>query len=78
MSLSIRDTAKFGLLVGLCAIFIDAVIAHGLFWENDPYWSRMPTRTLQMVEILGWVGLIGLALLFGWLAHREGRQRAER
>jgi len=30
--LDVRDTAKFGLLVGLSAIFIDAVIAHGLFW----------------------------------------------
>lgn len=37
--LSIRGTAKFALLTGLCAIFIDAVIAHGLFWDNDPYWT---------------------------------------
>jgi hypothetical protein len=39
MFLLAKDTVKFAVLVGLCAIFIDAVIAHGLFWDNDPYWT---------------------------------------
>jgi len=34
---------------------------------------EMPRSTLRNVQILGWIGLIGLALLFGWLAYREGR-----
>lgn len=53
--LSPRDTAKFGILVGLAAIFIDAVIAHGLFWENDPYWTYWITKSflISTVFILG-------------------------
>lgn len=53
--LSARDTAKFGILVGLGAIFIDAVIAHGLFWENDPYWTYWITKSflISTVFILG-------------------------
>ena len=37
---------------------------------------RMPKATLRNVQILGWIGLIGLTLLFGWLAYREDRRRA--
>ena len=51
MTLSIRDTAKFGLLVGLSAIFIDAVIAHGLFWENDPYWTYWITKSFLIATV---------------------------
>jgi hypothetical protein len=55
-----RETAKFGLLVGLCGIFIDAVIAHGLFWDNDPYWTYWITKTflITTVFVLGtaWIG----------------------
>ena len=35
---------------------------------------RMPDKTLRNVQILGWIGLIGLTLLFGWLARREERR----
>ena len=51
--LSIRGTAKFGLLTALCAIFIDAVIAHGLFWENDPYWTYWITKTFLIATVFG-------------------------
>lgn len=61
-----RDTAKFGLLVGLCAIFIDAVIAHGLFWENDPYWTYWITKSflISTVFIIG-TAFFGIGLVQG-------------
>lgn len=49
--LSVRDTAKFGILTGLCAIFIDATIAHGLFWENDPYWTYWITKSFLIATV---------------------------
>src|SRR5687767_7962884 len=64
--LSIRDTAKFGLLIALCAIFIDAVIAHGLFWENDPYWTYWITKSflIATVFIIG-TAFVGIGLVQG-------------
>lgn len=49
--LSIRDTAKFAMLTALCAIFIDASVAHGLFWENDPYWTYWITKTFLIATV---------------------------
>jgi hypothetical protein len=43
--------AKFGFLVGLCAIFLDASIAHGLWWENDPYWTYWVTKTFLITTV---------------------------
>lgn len=72
MSLSTRETAKFGLLVGLCAIFVDAVIAHGLFWDNDPYWTYWITKSFLITTVfiigtawfgVGWLQGIGLTLV---------------
>ena len=57
--LSVRGTAKFGLLTALCAIFIDAAIAHGLFWENDPYWTYWITKSFLIATVF----IIGTALL---------------
>ena len=57
--LSTRDTAKFGILVGLAAIFIDAAIAHGLFWENDPYWTYWITKSFLIATVF----IIGTAFL---------------
>lgn len=51
MLLSARDVAKFGILVGLAAIFIDAIIAHGLFWDNDPYWTYWITKTFLITTV---------------------------
>jgi hypothetical protein len=34
-------------LVGLSAIFVDAAIAHGLLWENDPYWTYFGSPRLS-------------------------------
>jgi hypothetical protein len=45
MRLSPQKTILFGIMVGLFAIFFDAAIAHGLFWENDPYWTYWVTKT---------------------------------
>ncbi|HEU5286209.1 MAG TPA: hypothetical protein VFU20_06845 [Sphingomicrobium sp.] len=66
--LSIRGTAKFGLLTGLCAIFIDAAIAHGLFWENDPYWTYWITKSflIATVFIIG-TAFLGIGLVQGFL-----------
>ena len=52
-------TAKFGILTGLCAIFIDAAIAHGLFWENDPYWTYWITKSFLITTVF----TIGTAFL---------------
>jgi len=64
-------TAQFGLTVGVAAIFMDAAIAHGLFWENDPYWTYWVTKTFLITTVftLGTVFLgigiwQGLALTF--------------
>lgn len=57
--LSVRDTAKFGILTALGAIFIDAVIAHGLFWENDPYWTYWITKSFLIATVF----TIGTAFL---------------
>src|SRR5688572_13656056 len=57
--LSIRGTAKFGLLTALCASFIDVVIAYGLFWENDPYWTYWVTRSFLIATVF----IIGPAFL---------------
>lgn len=57
--LTARETAKFGILVGLAAIFIDAVIAHGLFWENDPYWTYWITKSFLIATVF----IVGTAFL---------------
>lgn len=49
--LTARETAKFGILTGLAAIFIDAAIAHGLFWENDPYWTYWITKSFLIATV---------------------------
>jgi hypothetical protein len=61
-----RDLVKFGLLIALAAIFIDAAVAHGLFWDNDPYWTYWITKTflIATVFIVG-TGLIGAGLVQG-------------
>lgn len=51
MTLDAASTIKFGILVGFCAIFIDASVAHGLFWENDPYWTYWITKTFLITAI---------------------------
>jgi hypothetical protein len=50
---------KFGLLVALAGIFFDAVIAHGLFWDNDPYWTYWVTKTFLIAAVY----IIGTCLL---------------
>jgi hypothetical protein len=64
--ISPRDTFKFSVLVGLAGIFIDAVIAHGLFWENDPYWTYWITKTflITCVFLVG-TSFIGIGLIAG-------------
>jgi hypothetical protein len=56
----------FALLVGLGAIFVDAVIAHGLFWENDPYWTYWITKTFLIMTVFGLgTALVGAGLWQG-------------
>jgi len=69
MLLISKDVVKFSVLVGLSAIFIDAAIAHGLFWDNDPYWTYWITKTFLITTVFlfgtAWIGLgiwQGLAL----------------
>lgn len=54
-----RETLKFALLVALVAIGVDAVIAHGLFWDNDPYWTYWVTKTFLIATVF----VIGTALM---------------
>lgn len=66
--LAARDTAKFGILTALAAIFIDAVIAHGLFWENDPYWTYWITKSflIATVFIFG-TAFLGIGIVQGMI-----------
>lgn len=59
MKLNSRELVVFGVLVGFTAIFVDAIIAHGLFWENDPYWTYWITKTFLIITVF----TIGTALL---------------
>ena len=63
---SARDVAKFGILVGFTAISIDAAVAHGLWWENDPYWTYWITKTFLITTVFT-VGtlLVGAGLTQG-------------
>jgi len=57
----VKDTVKFGVLVGLGAIFFDASIAHGLFWDNDPYWTYWITKSFLITTVFifgtAWIGI---------------------
>jgi hypothetical protein len=71
--LSAREVAKFGVAVGFLGIFYDAAIAHGMFWENDPYWSYWITKTFLITSVfsLG-TAFFGIGLAqgaIGTLAH---------
>src|SRR5919199_782551 len=59
--LGLRDSAKFTGTVALLAIFADATLAHGLAWENDPYWTYWVTKTFLIATIFGlgtaWLGI---------------------
>jgi hypothetical protein len=46
-----REVAKFGVMVGFFGIFYDAALAHGLFWENDPYWTYWITKTFLITTV---------------------------
>ena len=59
MKLNSREVVVFGILVGFAAIFVDAIIAHGLFWENDPYWTYWITKTFLIITVF----TIGTAFL---------------
>lgn len=50
---SLSDVVKFTALAAMLAIFIDAAIAHAMFWGNDPYWTYWVTDTLLMATVFG-------------------------
>jgi hypothetical protein len=68
-----REIAKFGVAVGFLGIFYDAAIAHGLFWENDPYWTYWITKTFLITSVFSLTTAffgIGLAQgVIGTLVH---------
>lgn len=68
MRLTFRDIVKFGLLVGITGIFLDAAIAHGVVWENDPYWTYWVTKTFLIITVftLG-TAFLGVSILRGAL-----------
>jgi hypothetical protein len=51
MYLSASLTILFSIMTGIFAIFFDASIAHGLFWENDPYWTYWVTKTFLIITV---------------------------
>ncbi len=61
MTASAKHLVKFAFLVGLGGIFFDAVIAHGLFWDNDPYWTYWITKTFLITTVFlfgsSWLGI---------------------
>ncbi|YCI06371.1 hypothetical protein M1D34_32265 (plasmid) [Ensifer sp. D2-11] len=66
MFLLAKDTVKFAVLVGLSGIFIDAVIAHGLFWDNDPYWTYWVTKSFLITSVfLFGTAFLGIGILPG-------------
>lgn len=54
----------FGLLVAASAILIDAAVAHGWFWQNDPYWTYWVSKTVLVAVVFS----LGAALLGRGLA----------
>ncbi|MFC4403375.1 hypothetical protein [Gracilibacillus xinjiangensis] len=68
MSLAANDAIKFGIFTGLLAMFIDAVIGHGLFWLNDPYWTYWITDATLIATIVSFgSAIIGIGLWQGVL-----------
>jgi hypothetical protein len=51
LKIKINQLIKFSLLVGLMAIFFDAIIGHGLFWKNDPYWNYWVVDTFLAATV---------------------------
>ena len=49
------NVVKFGALVGLAGIFYDAALAHGLAWENDPYWTYWVSNTYLITTVFSLV-----------------------
>ena len=52
---------KFAGAAAVLAMLSDAVIGHGLIWENDPYWTYWVTDTFLIATIFGlgsaWIGV---------------------
>jgi len=59
--LTLGHVVRFTIAVALLAIFFDASIAHGILWENDPYWTYWITKTFLIATIFGlgtaWFGV---------------------
>ena len=79
-----REVTQVGALVGLLGIFYDAALAHGLFWENDPYWTYWITKTFLIASVVSLMtAFFGLGLAQGAVATavhahrmRTGEQEA--
>lgn len=61
-----RDSIQFGIWVGFAAIFVDAAVLHGIWWQNDPYWTYWITKTFLITTVfsLG-TALLGIGLTQG-------------
>ena len=67
--LGAAGVVKFGALVGLGGIFYDAVLAHGLMWENDPYWTYWITKTFLITTVFALAtAFFGIGLAQGAIA----------
>ncbi len=68
MKVSINKAVKFGILTAILSMFIDAGVGHGLFWQNDPFWSYWITDTMLITTIVT-IGttIIGIGLWQGAL-----------
>ncbi len=68
MKQSASASFKFGLMTGILAMFLDAAIGHGLFWQNDPFWSYWFVDGLLITTIVGLgTTIIGIGIWQGFV-----------
>ncbi|NLI74789.1 MAG: hypothetical protein GX369_08555 [Euryarchaeota archaeon] len=68
MRLTANDTIKFGILTGVLAMFFDAAVSHGLFWQNDPFWSYWIADGLLITTIVSaGTAIIGIGIWQGFV-----------
>jgi hypothetical protein len=71
-----HQVAKFGVMVGFVGIFFDASLAHGLFWENDPYWTYWITKTFLITSLFSLTtAVFGIGLAQGAWSLRSAMRR---
>jgi hypothetical protein len=50
---SVSGVVKFAALAAVVAMVADALVAHAILWQNDPYWTYWVTDTFLIATIFG-------------------------